>query len=327
MSDTIAYSVSETQLPSVAVLMASYNGEKFIAQQVESIFSQSDVHVTLYVRDDGSTDGTIALLKEFQKKGWPVIILPSDKRLGAAKNFLCLMRDVSFDRHDFVGYADQDDIWMPAKLISAISAMQKNAADCYASNLIMCDAAARPVKRSMTGRIRSYIFNYKSNRQLPYDFYFESASAGCTLLLSAAAAKGLQQTLRRYFDDIPPDASHDWSTYAITRLLSFTWFIDSKAYILYRQHTGNAYGANLGIQSVKKLLKLFTSGWYRAHILMIDRLFNHSGKSPRFIGLLTAYQSQSFMQRVRLAFSVCRYRRKTVHRILLFLMIVLGFFR
>ena len=321
--------IKKAGLPKVTVLMATWNGENFLTQQLDSVLQQKAVDVSLYVRDDRSTDETVAIIKKYANETGKVFLLDTvPVQLKAAKNFMSLVRDVDLSQTDYIAYCDQDDIWLPDKLNAAISAISEHKVDCYASNLLMGDAEAKLVtEKSLLSRLLSYIFNYKVNTQKPYDFYFEAASAGCTLVLNKVAALYLQKMLTELFDRIPENASHDWSTYAITRLNGFNWYIDNKSYIIYRQHAENAYGANLGWQAVSKLVDLFKSGWYRRHIIMIDELYNRSHTHPPFINMVKEYQHSSIISRFRMAFAVSRYRRKWVHRVMLFLLIIFGYCR
>lgn len=316
-----------TGLPKVAVLMATYNGEKFIREQLNSLLAQQQVDVTIFIRDDHSSDNTLAIIAEYQADTGRVVLLETvPGQLYAAKNFMSLVRDVDFSGIDYMAYCDQDDIWLPAKLSTAIRSIVEKQVACYASNLLMGDQDAKIVtNKSLLSKLSSYTFNYKSNKKLPYDFYFESASAGCTLVLNKPALLYLQKMITGLFDKIPVRASHDWSTYAITRLGSFNWYIDDQSYIIYRQHAENAYGANIGLNAVSKLLELFTSGWYRQHILMIDDLYNTTGSQPPFIKAVREFRHSSLRSRFRFAFAVSRYRRKWVHRVLLFLLIISGY--
>lgn len=314
-------------LPKVAVLMATYNGEKFIRQQLDSILAQVNVDVHVFVRDDHSSDRTVEIIGSYCISTGCVSLMDEvEYQLYAAKNFMSLVRDTDLSSFDYMAYCDQDDIWLPSKLEEAVFKMRSENADCYASNLLMGDADANIIlNNSILKKAASYIFNYKKNKKMQYDFYFESASAGCTLVLGKKAALYLQKLFTGLFDRIPVRASHDWSTYAITRLGGFNWYIDSRSFIIYRQHAENAYGANIGRKAVDKLLELFTSGWYRKHILMIDELYNTTGSHPSFIEAVRNYRHSSVVSRFRMAFAVCRHRRKWVHRIMLFFLIIFGY--
>jgi rhamnosyltransferase len=315
--------------PRVAVLMAAYNGEKHIREQIDSILAQEQVEVYLYIRDDRSSDGTIAVISEYTAKYHNIVLLPHmPQQLRATKNFYSIVRDIDLQEIDYMAYSDQDDVWLPGKLAAAAQAIMNHKVDCYASNLVMGNANAETISgKSVPARLLGYFMNRKSNRQTEFDHYFEAASAGCTLVLTKEVALYFQQRIRRIYDELPSDASHDWSTYAITRLKGFRWYIDSESYIIYRQHAENAYGANLGIGGIAKLIDLFRSGWYKKHILMIEDLYNEGDVHPSFIETIKGYRISSFFSRWKVAIAISRYRRKWVHRILLFLLVLLGYFK
>jgi rhamnosyltransferase len=316
-------------LPQVAVLMATYNGEKFIKQQVDSILQQKNVQVSLFVRDDHSTDNTVAIIQSYKNAGARVCLMDQKPtQLKVTKNFFSMVKEINLAEFDYIAYSDQDDIWLDNKLHAAITAIKQNKASCYASNLLRGDADGNIVTtKSILSKISQYLLNYKSNNQKAWDYYFEAASAGCTLVLNKEAAAYFQKRLYDIYENIPADASHDWSTYAITKIGGFNWYIDNHAYIIYRQHSANAYGVNNGMKGISKLVELFTSGWYRRHILLIDALYNNTDNHPAFMNNLHHYQPTSITGRFQLAFAISGHRRKPVHRILLFGLIIFGYFR
>jgi rhamnosyltransferase len=315
--------------PNVAVLMATYNGEKFLAEQIESILGQESVNVYLYIRDDHSSDGTIKLIRDLQKSNPQIFLLdPMPDQLRVTKNFYSILRDTDLAEMDYMAWADQDDIWLKQKLSEAIHTMDRTGADCYASNLMLGDENGKIItNRSVYSKLISFLLNNKTNRQTLYDHYLEAASAGCSLVLGKHAALYFQKRVRQIYQEIPSDASHDWSTYAITRLGMFTWYIDTRSFIIYRQHGQNAYGTNNGMKGASKLLELFRSGWYRKHILMIDELYNEGGTHPSFIEVIRNYRYTSILSRCKVGYAVAGYRRKYFHKIVLFWLVIFGQFK
>ena len=314
-------------LPHVAVLMATYNGEKYLRQQVDSILAQKNVRVSLYVRDDRSSDHTVAIIHEYSNKTGNIFLLDTKPtQLNVTKNFYSIIKEVDLSDVNYMAYSDQDDIWLPDKMDAAIKALDSSGSHGYASNLLRGDAEGRiPHERSVLKKLLQYLFNSKSARQTLYDHYFEAASAGCTLVLKKEAALYFQQRVKEIYDVIPSDTSHDWSTYAITRIGGFQWYIDEGSYIIYRQHAENAYGANIGFGGISKLLEWFTSGRYRMHILMIYSLYNNTHIHPDFMETVINYRHGCILSRFRMAFAVSRYRRKRVHRAMLFILIMFGY--
>ena len=110
------------KLPKVQVIMSTYNGEKYVQEQIESIFAQKECDISLLIRDDGSTDNTIDIVNELSKKY--NIKLIKGNNLKPAKSFLEALR-YSGEEMDYYAFSDQDDIWNEKKIISAINFIKK----------------------------------------------------------------------------------------------------------------------------------------------------------------------------------------------------------
>ncbi|MBQ9277896.1 MAG: glycosyltransferase family 2 protein [Lachnospiraceae bacterium] len=122
----------------VIILLSSYNGADHIREQIESILSQTYKDISLYVRDDGSTDGTVDILNEYEKEG--KLILYKGKNVGFIKSFLWLVRHAK--KADYYAYADQDDVWLPEKISMAVKRLDEESPDkplLYFSNYNLCD--------------------------------------------------------------------------------------------------------------------------------------------------------------------------------------------
>lgn len=120
------------KLPKVAVLLAAYNGMRWIEDQVASILEQSGVEVTIYISVDTSIDGTEAWCARLATNLSNVILLPSVGRFGgASRNFFRLIRDVDVGNFEFFAFADQDDIWYADKLQRAVSLLEQQRSDAY----------------------------------------------------------------------------------------------------------------------------------------------------------------------------------------------------
>ena len=104
-------------LPFVSVLMSTYNGEKYIREQIESILNQKKVKVHLLIRDDGSQDSTIEIVKEYANK-YPNVSVYAGKNIGIGNSFMELLRNAP--EADYYAFADQDDVWLDGKLERAI---------------------------------------------------------------------------------------------------------------------------------------------------------------------------------------------------------------
>jgi rhamnosyltransferase len=160
----------------------------------------------------------------------------------------------------------------------------------------------------------------KATVQTEFDFLLESASAGCTLVIDKISSIYLKEEIVKNFAQLPFETSHDWFTYAITRIGGFKWYLDSRSFIYYRQHSLNQYGANEGIQGIKKILIFFISGWYLRNIILLTNLFCPS--KPLFYNFLVNYNELGFVERIKFASMISRYRRKSIHKLCLFFLIV-----
>jgi rhamnosyltransferase len=247
--------------PSVAVVLAAFNGMGFLSQQLESIFMQEDVDVTIFVSVDVSMDGTEEWIDSFQKHEPRLVTLPFGKRFGgAACNFFRLLRDVEFSGFDYVCFADQDDIWLPNKLLRAHEILSSTGADAYSSNV----TAFWPDGRKALIE--------KSQPQVQWDFLFEAAGPGCTYVLRRELACAVQEVVRNRWDEVQEVGLHDWFAYAFARANGYRWIIDDVPGMLYRQHENNQVGVNAGWRAFIHRADKVLSGWGLSQSALIARL-------------------------------------------------------
>lgn len=110
--------------PSVLVMMATYNGEKYVAEQIESILNQEGVNVSLLVSDDCSTDNTVAICRELAKQDNRIQVEEHSENVGVTLNFMNMVYGADSTGFDFFAFSDQDDYWLPEKLISAVRVIE-----------------------------------------------------------------------------------------------------------------------------------------------------------------------------------------------------------
>jgi rhamnosyltransferase len=241
--------------PRVCVLLATLNGRLWIEAQVESVLRQSDVDVEILASDDGSTDGTTEWLEAKSISEPRLKLLPHAEPSGSsARNFERLIKLVALDQFGFLAFSDQDDVWSSNKLSCAVEHLAESGADGYSSNVTALKA------NGATQLIA------KAQPQRRFDHYFESASSGSTFLLSRQLARTLQQyLLSEQFPTQEPHplfAFHDWFIYCFARSAGFRWVIDERPFVLYRQHTRNEVGANIGLRAISTRMKKLHTGWY-----------------------------------------------------------------
>lgn len=135
----------------IAVAVSTYNGERYLFSQIESILSQQineTIDITIFVRDDGSSDGTCHTLEQYEKDGKLVLIRGCN--VGVSASFISLLQDIP-DYFDYIALCDQDDVWHKDKLeraISILSACDQSIPQLYCSEYIFCDAELNPIEKS-----------------------------------------------------------------------------------------------------------------------------------------------------------------------------------
>ena len=236
--------------PLIAVLMCTYNGEKFLTEQLDSLLGQSHKNIVVWVSDDGSTDNTIIILKQYQKKfpkGWLKIINGPGK--GSVINFLSLLCNPDL-KADYYAFADQDDIWEENKLsisLSKISALPKTTPTLYG-------ARTKTVTEQGIEIGLSSIF---SKTPCFENALVQSIAGGNTMLMNDVAANIMKQA------GVIEVISHDWWAYMLISGAGGTVIYDKQPSLLYRQHDNNQIGANMGWLAKAKRINLLLAGSFR----------------------------------------------------------------
>lgn len=135
-------------LPAVAVVMSTYNGARFLREQIESILSQEGVSVSLFVRDDGSRDATLDVLRGYERQG--KLTLFAEKNVGVVASFLDGIARVPSE-FSLIALSDQDDVWHPDKLLRAVEVLGEkdpSVPQLYCSEYLFCDEGLTPIGRS-----------------------------------------------------------------------------------------------------------------------------------------------------------------------------------
>ena len=219
----------------IAVLLATYNGGKYIREQLESLFQQYCDQFHLYVRDDGSSDDTMKIVEEFRQK-YPdriTILEDSQKHRGAAKSFMYLLENVDSEYYMF---CDQDDIWLPEKIEKTFARMKdetaaKNVPVLVATDLKVVDEQLSPIKDSFNEDLKIDVF-----RKHPELICVRHVVTGCTMMFNRAAKlASLPMSPRATMHD-------EWVALCVHFKGGVISILDD-ATILYRQHKSNTLGA------------------------------------------------------------------------------------
>ena len=226
---------SRAEAARVVILLASYNGAVFLAEQLASLEAQDHAGWRLVWRDDGSRDASVAILEAFaarQAPGKVERLRVPEEHVGSAAGFLALLRHVApgLGDGDVVAFADQDDVWLPFKLSRAVRALGAAAQDrpaVYCARQVLVDAKLNPL--AVSARLTS-------TPRFPASLT-QNLATGCTMAMNAAAARMVAGSRS------PGGCQHDWWTYLLVTAAGGAFLADDEPVVLYRQHGGNAVGA------------------------------------------------------------------------------------
>ena len=231
----------------VAVLMSTYNGEKYLREQIDSILAQEGVEVTLYVRDDGSSDGTIGIVEEYLRD-CKNVILTIGENMGVGNSFMQLVYDTPGD-FDYYAFSDQDDIWLKEKIKVAIRKIdQKQGPVLYTSNQMLVDKTGNKLS-----------LRYPENFEMPVSLeteYHNNMISGCTFVFNKRLKLLLAEDIRRPRVELLRKRIHDVWVANVASLYEGIVY-DKNAYILYRQHENNVVGgyAHGHLYDIKQKIK------------------------------------------------------------------------
>ena len=296
-------------VPRVLVLLASYNGAPWLAEQVDSILTQRGVEVSILIGDDLSKDATRSLVQKKWGNDARVALHAWDRPSGSAgANFRRLYRFADPTGFDLVALADQDDIWAADKLQTAAAALEAKDAVGYSCAVTSFWPDGR--ERVMAQR------PVTSNG----DFLFEGAGQGCTFVMSARFFVRVQAFCHDHAEAVETLHYHDWLVYLLSRAWGLKWYFDAAPKMRYRQHDGNEIGSRGGLASITRRLELVRNGWYRKQVLAAARIYVVADTRPaaihHFLGVLESPDSVS--RRAKLAwFCMWNGRRRLSDRAVL----------
>ena len=224
----------------VLVLMSTYNGERFLEEQLASVFGQEGVGISVLVRDDGSTDGTLRILEQW--KATHRLDYVCGRNVGAARSFFLLLEQAP--QCDYYAFADQDDVWYPDKLRRGVDSIRQQQAPClYFSNVDLTDAQGRLKQRSLPETLQLT----KQNALI------ESFASGCTMVFNDA----LRQLVCRHIPDA--DVYHDRWLFLMAMFQGKVVY-DGVPSMGYRQHGANQVGSQTAAEKGSLLRRLLKDG-------------------------------------------------------------------
>lgn len=276
----------------VLVLMSTYNGEKFLSEQLDSIFSQSGVDVHLLLRDDGSTDTTLDIIDHYMLSYPRHIDFIKGDNIGWRKSFLMLANEAkrNYPSFKYFAFADQDDIWLPEKLTSGIHALES----LPVGPQLYCSNVTRYKDGMLLGELRS-----DSAKPSFKGCLIRNYATGCTMVFN-------RKLLELVCLEMPQiKVAHDYWFYMVACLCGSVT-IDDNSFILYRIHDNNQVGFKSGfreiwkrrIMSVLNLMNSHEKETTAKELLRIHGSSIHKNARDSVVGL-SDYRS-SFFKRFRL---------------------------
>jgi glycosyltransferase involved in cell wall biosynthesis len=256
-----------SDVPLVAVLLCTYNGARFLAEQLDSLEAQTHQNWVVIASDDGSTDQTLEILQQYQAK-WPAgkLTIRSGPQKGFCQNFLSLACDPEI-KADYYAFCDQDDVWMPSKLNVGIEVLRSHSDDTarlYCGRTTYISAGGRVIGQSPR------FLHPKTFRNA----LVQCVAGGNTMIFNAKA-KALLELGPKV--DVP---SHDWWLYQLVTGYGGGINYDLNPLVKYRQHPKSLVGKNTSLVSRLERLGLVLNGRFKA---MITANINAINTMPNFL--------------------------------------------
>ena len=227
---------------SVDILMATYNGEPYIRNQLLSLMQQTYEDWILWIRDDGSTDDTMSILRKFAAIDGRIKIVEENvgQRMGPGRNFMSLIKH---SENDFVAFCDQDDIWFEKKLEIMVDFAEKNF-NADIPCLVYCDGYGYS---DANGIITiDGISRYHAKNLKEYLFFNGGGHHGCCILINRRLCAMAAEYRADYY------YMHDDVVSILAHFFGQVEFLPKKL-LLYRQHANNVTG-NINLDLLPKIL-------------------------------------------------------------------------
>jgi glycosyltransferase involved in cell wall biosynthesis len=291
----------------VQILLSTYNGAAYLGPLLGSLQRQDYPHVEILARDDGSSDGTGRLLREYAGAMRNLTVIEGTN-LGFAQSFMMLLR-LSSPSASFIALCDQDDVWHSDKITRAVDGLRpcpREIPVMYCSRLAIVDRDLKPLGHSQRPK-RGLTFR---------NALVECPIQGCTMLLNQAARRILVQAAPRFL------CSHDWWIYLTVSAFGQT-FYDERPSLLYRQHGGNVFGVAFGLGRMSLKVRRFLANGGQQMVLRqaeeFHRLYGDCLPSPRRRELepFLASSRSGLRQRLGYALSCDVYRQSALNNLIL----------
>ena len=296
----------------VAIVMSTYNGEKYIEEQLESLFRQTYKNIEIYVRDDGSKDKTVEILKKYETQG--KIHLYARENKGFIKSFFeCLSY---CEDADYYSFCDQDDVWYEDKVeraVNALNNMDKEKPLLYFSNYDYVNEQLEFISHSNTHKkgplYTNAIVNYKN--------------MGKNKIINKIARDMMVNS------NIEKSCGHDWTAYMIVSAFGDIYY-DKVPTLKYRRTGNNVSGGGKGFIAFQiwRIKKFFINDYFKnvkEEIIEFNNIFGDklTPDKKKVIDMFTS-PKYSFSKAMKRVFYPHMFRQKMIDEIFLRFIIFIG---
>lgn len=241
----------------ICVLMATYNGEKYIDKQIISILN-SNIYTKILISDDNSSDTTIDKIKQYPCDR--INLISTSKKGTSSDNFLFLIKNIPteyINKYKYFAFSDQDDYFDKNHYMNSIDLLEANNAD-------LCGASVISINDETNNE--NYI-NY-ALKEKKYSHFFEGLSPGFTYVFSSSLLKSIQSSLIN--NKIPKVFWHDWLLYAYAKEKGFKTVVKNNNDIYYRQHSKNLTGSRNSIRGMFYRASKILDSFYPMQIISVS---------------------------------------------------------
>jgi len=238
--------------PLVLILMGTYNGEKYIREQLDSIAAQSHKNWRIVISDDGSTDRTLEIAEQWAEEvGYERVEFRTGPQKGFAQNFLSMACDPDLVA-DFYAFCDQDDVWHTDKISTALACLLKQ--NGLTTPWLYCGRTVYVSEARNYLRV-SPLFSKRASLS---NALVQSIAGGNTMVFNRCAVQLVRQNYQ-----LAEVVSHDWLMYLLVTAVGGGVYYDREPKILYRQHGSNLIGSNTGLLSKLLRIRFLLKGSFR----------------------------------------------------------------
>lgn len=304
----------------VLVIMSTYNGGKYIREQLDSLFGQKDIDLYLLVRDDGSKDNTLEILEEYNKRYGKITVVKGNN-VGASRSFhkAALYAATQMEPFDFYSFSDQDDVWFENKLCTSVKYVDPASSkpQLFYAPVLLVDSTLHPIKPSNSKTANCLGANIASSHSL-----------GCTQVFNRALLERIVK-INDYIAAVDSKAYvplHDGWTALVAYSIGKVE-VGTTPLMFYRQHEANVIGGNdRGVKKFLHRIKRYTTGEKMKSTkcqLILTLMQNEIPEENRKLLERCAYYTDSFSKRIRLAFTTDLYHYGFVDNFGIFMVILM----